>query len=110
MAGIQYTLGKNHLKQAQLVGMKMEADGALTLGSGEELHRVLFPMLDSGLPDCAWGRFCMETELSADAVVYLYVVSSNEREADALFRDVSVPWERKKKCIFAERSSGNRKK
>jgi phage tail-like protein len=99
MAGIQYSLGKNHLKHAQLYRMAMEADGALGSVGGDEEHWALLPMLDSGMEDCAWGRFQMDADCSGDAIYYLYVMASNERDVDIQLCDPKLPPEEKRKLF-----------
>lgn len=102
MAGIQYSIGKNYLKNADFSDMTMTADGAVTALGNDEVHTLILPVLDSGIEDCAWGRFKMDQELSEDAVIYLYLLASNYREVGEELADQGLSIERKKR-VFLER-------
>lgn len=79
MAGIQYTIGNNHLKKAKLFDMSVNSGGEICTEDTSENHVILFPVLDCGIEDCAWGRLHMEQELSEDAASYVYLLASNDR-------------------------------
>lgn len=101
MAGIQYSIGKNYFKRACLCGMHMEDGDVLCTDPGIEMHTALLPLIDSGMEDCAWGRLKLELKRDANAVVYLYLIASNERESfdELCSQETSV--DRKKKLVRA---------
>lgn len=101
MAGIQYSIGKNYFKRACLCGMRMDEGGALCTDADSELHTAALPVIDSGIEDCSWGRLKFDQECDADAVVYLYLIASNEREPYDTLCDAEVPIDKKKQLVRA---------
>lgn len=98
MAGIQYSIGKNYFRRASLCGMHIEED-ALCTDMGIETHTVVLPLIDSGIEDCSWGRLKFDQERDADAVVYLYLVASNERASFDELCDAEVSIDKKKQLV-----------
>lgn len=100
MAGIQYSIGKNYFKRADLCGMHMEED-ALGTDAGAGTHTAVLPVIDSGIEDCAWGRLKFNQERDADTVVYVYLIASNEREPFDTLCDTEVSIDKKKQLVRA---------
>lgn len=79
MAGIQYSIKKNRLQKARLEGMDLQEDGSLRLREEEEYHLMVLGALDSGIPDCPWGRLTFRGNFAPNSVCYVYAASSNEK-------------------------------
>lgn len=101
MAGIKYSIGKNYFKRAHLSGMHIEEGDTLCTDKDIETHTAVMPVIDSGIEDCAWGRLKYDQERDANAVVYLYLIASNERGLFDTLCDAGVPIDKKKQLVRA---------
>lgn len=101
MAGIRYSIGKNYFKRAYLCGMHVEGGDALCTDEDTEMHTAVLPVIDSGIEDCAWGRLKFDQERDANAVVYLYLAASNERESYDKLCSPETSLDKKKELVRA---------
>ncbi|MCL1806972.1 MAG: phage tail protein [Oscillospiraceae bacterium] len=75
----KYPISAGRVKRAAMEGFTLTGGG--TLVSEEEGRRVLFlGCLDSGQPDCPWGRFRFKAELTGDAIPIVRAFASNEMD------------------------------
>ena len=106
MAGLQYTIKRNRLRKAFLEGMRVEED-ALACDEGE-YHVMILKALDGAVPDCPWGRLCLDASLAEGSVCYLYAASSNrntfeidgkEIPLDDFLQDKEIDFGKKKRFL-----------
>lgn len=99
MAGIQYTIRRNRLQKALLQGMEPgEGDGLRSCNENEECYFVL-PVIDSGVPDCPWGRLRYELTLPENCVCYLYAAASDQKQGQEVMLDADTGLLEKKRLL-----------
>lgn len=84
-----FSIRRNRLMQGLREGFDVAKDGRLLTVGGITRHSIILAGLDSAIPDCPWGRLAMDSTLTADSVLTVRVIASNE----PLFlrRDTVIP-------------------
>lgn len=99
MAGIHYSIKQNRLKQALLQGIVLGEDGILQTDASGGSHYFVLPALDSGVPDCPWGRLCFDLDLPENCICYLYTAAANEKVPGEALTDPRSSLLDKKKMV-----------
>jgi len=100
MAGIRFTIKMNRLRKSLLQGMRLEERGCF-VSQGEGSHTVIFPMLDSGIDECPWGRLRCRLHLPENTMCYLYAAAANGKPDWDGMLDAAVDISEKKRFMRA---------
>ena len=117
MPGITYTIKKNRLRQALIIGGELDDDERIRLAADTGIHRIYLRGIDSAEDDADWGRFCFQSAIPEEMVLYVYAFAVNEPvfvpaddptpvSIDEFLVDETVPDEQKKE--LCERYHGKR--
>lgn len=74
---INYSIKKNRLKKALLIGMEMDENGVLTTKEDTALHYVILRGIDSATDDAEWGRCSFSIDIPENMVFYVYATARN---------------------------------
>lgn len=88
----KYNLGSSRLRSGCLYGMEADECGGVHTVPEESYHAMFLTALDSGKPDCEWGRFVLEAALPRDMVIVIHALASDEsrilRDGETIETDV----------------------
>lgn len=99
MAGFTYELKIPQLEKAMYHGMTLDEKGVISSDSQEFSHYVVFPVIDSGLEDCPWGRLKLKLSASSNSVFYIYAAAAADTVGHEMLYDPSISFEEKKKHL-----------
>ena len=77
MAGVQYSIKKNRLKNGCMTGFELMEDSRLVLDEKEALHSFFLSPLDGVERDSEWGRLSFDIKLGEDMLYYAYVLTTD---------------------------------
>ena len=78
MPGITYTIKKNRLRQALIIGGELDDNERIRLAADTGIHRIYLRGIDSAEDDADWGRFCFQSAIPEEMVLYVYAFAVNE--------------------------------
>ncbi len=74
---INYSIKKNRLKNALLIGMEMDDEGVLHTKEDTTFHFLIMRAIDSATEDAEWGRFNFHIDIPENMVFYVYACARN---------------------------------
>ena len=74
---INYSIKKNRLKKALLIGMIMDDEGVLHTKEDTSFHFMIMRAIDSAMDDTEWGRLNFSIDLPENMVYYVYASARN---------------------------------
>ncbi len=77
MAGIQYSIKKNRLKNSCIKGFDISGDTELILDKESTFHEIFLTPLDGVENERYWGRLAFDIELSEDMIYYVHVLATD---------------------------------